>query len=147
LGSTRAVLSGVAGGTDTGSVLSEGDAPQRGPQARALGANGAGITVGVMSDSMNKVGGGIAGSQSTGDLPPNVTDLGDAGGGTDERRAMGEIVYDEAPGMTNMLFDTGTTGAAAKANDIAALVSHGARVVADDTFYLTEPFFQDGVVA
>jgi hypothetical protein len=148
LSSTKGVLSDVAGGTNTGSVTSQGDASERGPQARALGANGAGITVGVMSDSMNKVGGGISGSQSTGDLPPNVTDLGDAGGTTiDEGRAMGEIVYDEAPGITNMLFDTGTTGPAAKASNIGALVGHGARVIADDTFYLGEPFFQDGVVA
>jgi subtilase family protein len=147
LSTVKGVLSGVAGGTDTGSVLSQGDASQHGPQARGLGANGAGITVGVMSDSMNQQGGGIAGSQGTGDLPASVTDLGDAPGGSDEGRAMGEIVYDEAPGITHMLFDTGVTGAANKASNIAALVSSGARVIADDTFYLTEPFFQDGVVA
>jgi subtilisin family serine protease len=147
LSATKGVLSGVAGGTNTGAVTSQGDASQRGPQARALGANGAGITVGVMSDSINDVGSGISGSQTSGDLPANVTDLGDAGSGSDEGRAMAEIVYDEAPGITHMLFDTGTTGAAAKASHIAALVSGGARVIADDTFYMTEPFFQDGGVA
>src|SRR5205823_4048169 len=98
-------------------------------------------------DSMNQVGSGIGGSQATGDLPLNVTDLGDALGGEDEGRAMGEIVYDEAPGITNMLFDTGVTGAAAKANHIRNLVDAGARVIADDTFYVSEPFFQDGTVA
>jgi len=148
LTAVKGVLSGVAGGTNTGSVTSQGDASHRGPQARGLGVNGAGITVGVMSDSMNKVGAGISGSQSTGDLPPNVTDLGDASGTPiDEGRAMGEIIYDEAPGMTNMLFKTGSGGAATKAANIADLVSHGARVIADDTFYLSEPFFQDGTVA
>jgi Subtilase family/PASTA domain len=148
LSATKGVLSDVAGGTNTGSVTSEGDASERGPQARGLGPNGAGITVGIMSDSMDQVGSGISGSQSTGDLPPNVTDLGDSTTSPiDEGRAMGEIVYDEAPGITNMLFDTGTTGAALKASHIAALVSNGARVIADDTFYLSEPFFQDGVVA
>src|SRR6185503_8495781 len=30
---------------------------------------------------------------------------------------------------------------------IDALVDAGARIVVDDTFYLTEPFFQDGIVA
>jgi subtilisin family serine protease len=100
-----------------------------------------------MSDSMNQVGSGISGSQSTGNLPANVTDLGDFAGGSDEGRAMAEIVYDEAPGITNMLFDTGVTGPATKASNIAALVNHGARVIADDTFYVNEPFFQDGVVA
>jgi hypothetical protein len=60
---------------------------------------------------------------------------------------MAEIIYDEAPGITNMLFDTGTTGAATKAAHISELVSNGAKVIADDTFYLIEPFFQDGVVS
>ncbi len=147
LGRTRAVLSVIGGGTDTGSVTSQGDASHRGPQARALGPTGAGVKVGVMSDSINDVGGGIAGSQTTGDLPANVTDLGDAAGGSDEGRAMAEIVYDEAPGITQMVFDTGTTGAANKAANIAALVSNGAKVIVDDTFYLGEPFYQDGTVS
>src|SRR5262249_23614871 len=34
-----------------------------------------------------------------------------------------------------------------KANNIATLVSNGADVIADDIFYLTEPFFQDGQVS
>lgn len=147
LSTTRGVVSIVGAGTDVGSVTSEGDAAEHGPQARALGPNGSGVTVGVMSDSINDVGNGIADSQSTGDLPANVTDLGDAPSGEDEGRAMAEIIYDEAPGITNMVFDTGGTGAANKAAHIAQLVSHGAKVIADDTFYLTEPFFQDGAVA
>jgi hypothetical protein len=144
---TKGVLSGDIGGTNTGSVLSQGDAAQRGPQARALGPTGAGVKVGVMSDSMNQVPAGVAGSQGTGDLPANVTVLNDAAGGADEGRAMAEIVYDEAPGVTDMVFDTGTTGAATKAAHIADLVSSGAKVIADDTFYLGEPFFQDGTVS
>jgi hypothetical protein len=100
-----------------------------------------------MSDSINDVGGGIAGSQGTGDLPATVTDLGDAPSGTDEGRAMAEVIYDEAPGITHMIFDTGTTGAATKAAHIDALVSAGASVIADDSFYLNEPFFQDGTVS
>lgn len=60
---------------------------------------------------------------------------------------MAEIVYDEAPGIGEMLFDTGTTGAAEKAAHIQELVSEGAQVIADDTFYLSEPFFQDGVIS
>ena len=41
----------AADGTDAGSVLSQGDAAHHGPQARALGATGAGVKVGVISDS------------------------------------------------------------------------------------------------
>lgn len=147
LGETTAVVAAPGGETDTGSVLSEGDAAQHGPQARALGATGAGVKVGVMSDSIDEVGGGIAESQAEGDLPASVTDLGDALGGEDEGRAMAEIVYDEAPGITEMAFDTGTTGAATKAAHIQELVDQGVRVIADDSFYLSEPFFQDGVVS
>ena len=147
LASVRAVLAVMGHGTDTGSVLSQGDAAHNGPAARALGFNGAGVTTGVISDSINQQGGGIATSVGTGDLPADTTTLADAVGGSDEGRAMSEIIYDEAPGITKIRFSTGGTGPAAKATSINNLVAAGARVIADDTFYLTEPMFQDGVVA
>ena len=61
LTSTKAVMTVHAGmdaadGTDTGSVLSQGDAAHHGPQARALGTTGAGVKVGVISDTINQVG-------------------------------------------------------------------------------------------
>jgi Subtilase family len=147
LSSTKAVLAVMGGGTDVGSVTSQGDAAHNGPAARALGFNGAGVTVGVISDSMNQQGGGIAGSVGTGDLPTDTVSLADAVGASDEGRAMSEIIYDEAPGIPKLRFSTGGTGAAAKATSINNLVAAGAKVIADDTFYLTEPMFQDGVVA
>ena len=99
-----------------------------------------------MSDSINRVGAGVAGSQATGDLPANVQVLADGPpGSSDEGRAMAEIVYDTAPGITNMLFAAGGPGPVGKANNIDALRANGAQIIADDTFYLTEPFFQDGV--
>jgi hypothetical protein len=45
-----------------------------------------------------------------------------------------------------MFFATGTAGAATKASNITSLVAHGVKVIADDTFYPTEPMFQDGAV-
>ena len=137
------------GGTDSGSVLSQGDAAHHGPQARALGATGAGVKVGVISDTINKVGAGVAGSQASGDLPANVTVLADdpQAGTIDEGRAMAEIIYDEAPGITDMAFSTGTVSAAGKAASITNLVAAGAKVIADDIFYLDEPMFQDGIVS
>ena len=68
-------------------------------------------------------------------------------GTIDEGRAMAEIIYDEAPGITDMAFSTGTVSAAGKAASITNLVAAGAKVIADDIFYLDEPMFQDGVVA
>ena len=148
LGRVEAVTAVAGSGTDTGTVLSEGDAMHRGPQARALGATGAGVTVGVVSDSIDSVGGGVAQSQASGDLPADVQVLeDDPDSPTDEGRAMAEIVYDTAPGVQKMLFHTGTIGPADRAAGIDQLVTGGAKVIADDIFQITEPFFQDGVVA
>jgi hypothetical protein len=148
LGATRAVVPVNGFGLDAGGTLSQGDAAMHGPQARALGPDGAGVPVGVISDSIDRVGGGVAASQASGDLPANVQVLHDGpGGGSDEGRAMAEIVYDEAPGIPKILFSTGATGAVQKASSIDALVAAGAKVIVDDTFYIGEPFFQDGVVA
>ncbi len=65
----------------------------------------------------------------------------------DEGRAMAEIIYDEAPGITDIYFSTGTISAAGKAASINNLVAAGVKVIADDIFYLDEPMFQDGQVA
>jgi Subtilase family len=153
LGATHAVLATFSG-TDTGGTLSQGDAAHHGPQARALGPTGAGVTVGVISDSINNAGGKVAGSQASGDLPGpasvppgSVTSLLDSASGSDEGRAMSEIIFDEAPGVRSMFFSTGALGAATKAQSINNLVSSGSKVIADDIFLLSEPFFQDGIVS
>lgn len=135
------------GGTDVGGTLSQGDAAHHGPQARALGTTGAGVKVGVISDSANQVGGGVATSIATGDLPAAYQVLQDDPGSSDEGRAMSEIIYDTAPGITQMAFSTGTLSAAGKASSINNLVAQGAKIIADDIFYLDEPMFQDGQVA
>jgi len=145
---TQAVHAVRGAELDVGAVTSQGDASHRGPQARALGVTGAGVKVGIVSDSINRVGGGIAESQSTGDLPASVQVLADGPPGSiDEGRAMAEIVYDTAPGITSMVFAGIEGGPVAKAANIAALRNSGATVIADDTVFLDEPFFEDGVVA
>ncbi len=135
------------GGTDVGSVLSQGDAAHHGPQARSLGVSGAGVKVGVISDSANQQAGGVAASQASGNLPAGYTVLQDDPGSSDEGRAMSEIIYDTAPGITDMAFSTGTLSASGKATSINNLVAAGAKIIADDIFYLDEPMFQDGQVA
>ncbi len=150
IGATTAVLPVIAGGTDAGSVLSGGVAAHRISQALAAfpGANGAGVDVGVISDSINRVGAGVAGSQATGDLPASVSVLADGPpSADDEGRAMAEIVFDEAPGIPRILFSTGSGGPASKAASIDALTAAGADVIADDSVYLSEPMFQEGQVA
>jgi hypothetical protein len=154
LGETKAVVAVAGSGVNTGGTLSQGDAAHHGPAARLLGPTGAGVTVGVVSDSINRVGSGIAGSQASGDLPgpasspPGQVQVLQEGSADseDEGRAMSEIIFDGAPGIRSLLFSTGQ-GVATRAAGIDNLVSHGAKVIADDTFQITEPFFQDGAVA
>jgi hypothetical protein len=144
--SARAVLAPFST-LSAGNVQSQGDGAIHGPQARAFGPTGAGVSVGIISDSINQSHGGIAASQATGDLPASVVALSDEPGGTDEGRAMAEIAYDEAPGIAGIVFASADGGPSAKAASIDSLVAHGVRVIADDTSYVTEPFFQDDVVA
>ena len=134
--------------TNAGLVTSQGDRAMRADMARAtLGVTGAGVTVGVLSDSFNCRGGAVA-DVTTGDLSP-VTVLQEepgCGSGTDEGRAMLQIVHDVAPGA-DLAFATAFAGLASFAANIQALANAGARVIVDDVIYLTEPMFQDGVIA
>jgi hypothetical protein len=142
---THAVMPVIPPIVQTGSVLSEGDAAIRGPFARALGPQGLGSAVGIISDSINAVGGGIGASQTSGDLPAGVTVLQDDPSGTDEGRAMAEIVHDEAP-LAGIVFATGYGGPVSKAAAIDSLAGH-VNVIADDVVYPGEPFFQDDAIA
>jgi subtilisin family serine protease len=65
---------------------------------------------------------------------------------TDEGRAMLQIVHAVAPGAA-LSFYSANNGEADFANGIMQLANSGAKVIADDTGYYDEPFFQDGIVA
>ncbi len=138
--------------TSTGSVNAQSDAAIRAINARnTYGATGAGVKIGVLSDSFNTSGdGSYAADVASGDLPNNVQvieDYTDAVNGTsDEGRAMAQIIYDSAPGAS-LAFATAFTGQSGFASNIEALRAAGCKVIVDDVFYLDEPFFQDGVIA
>jgi len=131
------------------------------------GVDGSGITVGVMSDSYdtNVAPNSAAGDIATADLPGAGNPLGntqevvvleDSPRGTDEGRAMLQIVHDMAP-KARLGFATANGGELNFANNIRSLagLASGSRstpgfkadVIVDDIIYLAEPFFQDGVVA
>ena len=142
--------------TNVGAVTSQGDAAQGTDIARNVcGVNGAGVTVGILSDSYNAFGGAAEGAES-GDLPgPGNPDenfnptiiLEDIEFGIDEGRAMAEIVYDVAPEAT-LAFHTAFLGVSDFASGIVELAEEvGADIIVDDIGYLAEPFFQDGIVA
>ncbi len=160
-----------------GAVISQGDAQLHAAEARA-GApepDGSGVTVGILSDSLDEAEEAADGSgpvaknatedEESGDLPgPNspceeegVNVLEEIGSGaeeeaTDEGRAMAQIVHDLAPGA-KIAFASAFNGETAFAKNIEELAkpaSEGgpeAKVIADDVFYLEEPFFQDGPIA
>jgi hypothetical protein len=134
--------------TRQGSVPNQADRAMRTDVARTtFNVTGAGVKVGVLSDSVNQVGGGLASSISTGDLPGNVQVLVDGtAADSDEGRAMLELIYDMAPGAS-LAFHSANGGEIAFGNGIRALAQAGAQVIVDDIGYLSEPFFQDGIIA
>ena len=139
--------------TSVGLVTSQGDSVLEADRARAQsGVTGAGVTVGVLSDSYNKL--GTAGTDiANNDLPAaGVTVVQDSTSGSDEGRAMLQIIHDVAPGAAEA-FATANGGEANFAANITKLAKPtsqggaGAAVVVDDVGYFTEPFYQDGTVA
>jgi len=128
-----------------GSVTSEGDAAALGPQARATGFDGTGITVGVISDGIDH----IAQSVVTGNVPSGTgvpIGTGCAAGSGDEGTAMLEIVHDLAPGAT-LLFSAGLSDKLTFVDSVTCLRNAGAQVIVDDIGFFDEPFFEDGMVA
>jgi hypothetical protein len=142
-----------------GKVTSQGTVVLRTDQVNKLGYKGDGITVGVLSDSFNTA---YLNTQSppattaqqdaaTGDLPKNVNVLQDFTngglGGTDEGRAMCQIVYDEAP-HCNLAFATAFASEIGFASNIIALRTRAnCDVIVDDVSYSDEPVFSDGYLA
>jgi len=134
--------------TRVGAVTSQGDIASDAFIAKpAFGVDGTGVTVGMLSDSYDCLGGAGA-DIASGDLPPALVFLTDFScPGTDEGRAMLQLVRDIAPG-SSLAFHTAFVGKADFALGITELATiAGADVIVDDVVYLTEPFFQDGIVA
>lgn len=152
--------------TNVGATDSQGVVQHRVNQLPA-GVDGSGITVGVMSDSydVNTAPNSAALDISTGDLPgvgnpfgntEPVVIIQESPMGTDEGRAMAQIVHDMAP-KARLGFATANGGELNFADNIRSLAGlpdspravagFNADVIVDDIIYLAEPFFQDGIVA
>ena len=142
----------------TGLVNSQGAAVIRSDIANLAGYTGAGITVGVLSDSYDTSPTSYttiraANDVNSIDLPTPalkfLADLPTSLNNTDEGRAMLQIVRDVAPAAT-LCFATAFTGEAGFAANIRKLRTDPlcrADVIVDDVAYFTEPFFSDGQVA
>src|SRR4029078_5834747 len=68
------------------------------------------------------------------------------GKASDEGRAMLQVVHGIAP-RALLDFRTGFISAGDFAQGILQLKQYSCNVIVDDVIYITEPFFQDGVVA
>jgi subtilisin-like proprotein convertase family protein len=134
----------------TGPPFSQGDAAHRSNVVRdTFGADGAGIKIGVLSDTPRY----LEQSQANGNLPRDVTIVpGQSGAtatapGVGEGTAMMEIIHDVAPGA-KLFYATALGGQANFANNIRRLrFEYGCDIIVDDIFYFAEPAFQDGIVA
>jgi len=166
----------------TGAVNSQGDYVQKSLALRTnslytgvkgAGLTGAGLTVGLISDSFNCLG-GESQDEKTNDLPgpqnpsnPNPVNViqedpinpntNQCVSGTDEGRALAQIVYDVAPNA-QLEFYSADVSEADFANGIITLATPkgqqgpgsytggGAQIIDDDVGYLDEPVYQDGIV-
>lgn len=157
----------------SGDVVSKGDGQLHAAEARdaeAFGVDGAGVTVGILSDSFDQATEAVAGGPiathaeddvKSGDLPGEENLCGQPTpvgvfedfeeDVADEGRAMAQIVHDLAPGA-DLAFATafsGETAFAGSIEDLARPSGEGgaeARVIVDDVTYFEEPFFQEGPV-
>ena len=144
---------------NAGSVTNQADKAMRTDIAKsAFGLDGGGIKIGVLSDSFDKNsgGGGAAGGIASSDLPGPGNSEGNttpvqvikelSGQGSDEGRAMLELIHDIVPKAT-LAFRTAFEGPVDFAQGILELANAGADIIVDDVTYFSQPFFQDGVVA
>lgn len=132
----------------TGSVTGQHVAALEVAGLAASGLDGTGVSIGVLSDSFDCLG-GAATDIATADLPAGAVALLDEAGcasGTDEGRAMMQLIHDVVPGASQA-FHTAFGGQATFANGIQALETSGASVIVDDVTYFAEPMFQDGIIA
>jgi hypothetical protein len=172
-----AVFLSLAPFLDVGTTTSQGVVQHRVDQitnqsvSPVTGTTGAGVTVGVLSDTFDSAVTDATGAPkltnaaddvASGDLPgpgnPNnstpvlVLQEGDGASGTDEGRGMCQIIHDMAP-KANIAFATAGPGQVGFGNNIRQLANSvanggaGAQVIVDDVIFLDESMFEDGIVA
>lgn len=157
-----------AANCEGGSVISEGVAQLHAKEAREeFSVDGAGIKVGVLSDSYDQATEAATGGPiethakedvETADLPGsanectgqttevNVIEDFESPEATDEGRGMTQIAHDMAP-KADLAFATAFEGEEGFAKNIEELAAAGAETIVDDVGYFEEPMFQDGPIA
>ena len=133
-----------------GIAINEGDFAMAADRVKVQqDVDGSGISIGVMSDSYNCLGGADT-DISTGDLPSDVRVVKEYSfcefGASDEGRAMMQLIHDIAPGA-KLLFYTAFESPVDFAQGIVALADAGADIIVDDVRWLAMPMYQDGPIA
>jgi len=142
LDAVRAVRTVLPPVINMGSVVTEGDGIHRTSNVRSIySQSGSGMKIGVISNGVRN----ISSAQASDDLPAGVTVLSDTVGG-DEGTAMLEIIYDMVP-ETDLYFHDCGNNTIAFNSAIDSLVAAGCQVIVDDVGWITEPFFEDGIIA
>ncbi len=149
LEAVKSIMPVVGEITRVGSVTSGGVEALNVDAARSqFGLTGSGVKIAVISNGT----GGLADAQASGDLPADVElcPINDNVGA--EGTAMLEIVYDMAPGAELAFCPGFGNGQVGLANAVTYLANNafggtGADVIVDDLAFLTEPYFEDGIIA
>jgi hypothetical protein len=115
--------------------------------ATGIALNGAGMKIGILSDSFN-LNGGESAAIANGDLPAasQIHIVQEGASGADEGQALAELIHSIAP-AAQIYFYSGTSSETDMATGIKTLAGMGMNVIIDDITYTDEPFYQDtGVV-
>jgi subtilisin family serine protease len=146
-----------------GRTNTQGDRAQRTDAVRRdFGLTGAGVKIGVLSDSVDCRHTPLTDDPEAtfttatqdvrnNDLPvvqvlkelpePDCSEV-----GTDEGRAILQLLHDVAP-ASRLAFHTASVSETDFAAGIKRLADAGAQIIVDDVIYFAEPMFQDGVIA
>ncbi|MFN7954475.1 MAG: PKD domain-containing protein [bacterium] len=142
----RKVTPPTYGAARAGVAESEGGAILHSDELRALGLDGAGVRIGVISDGVDS----LALSQASGDSPEVDIVDGRAGSG-DEGTATLEVIHDLAPGATLGFCGGGQDNGITTVDFVTCaeklVTEFGADAIVDDLGFPAEPYFEDGVVA
>ena len=143
------------GRLEVGSKTTQGDAILKADQLRALGVDGTGVKVGIISDGANN----WPEARASGDLPASgITLFGSCTPRSrdisicrrrrtcNEGTAMAEIIHDLAPGAQIAVGAASTSLAfIARVNELVN--TFGADIIVDDLTFFFEPYFEDGAIA
>ncbi len=156
--SISAPASRAASATSCTPYPSDSSAPLAADLARLdFGVDGSGVKVGIISDSFatNAEAASTPEEDIRLDAIPGVgnpcgwttpVDVVQDHRGSDEGRAMAQVVHGIAPGA-ELAFATGYFGPEGMAENIVRLARGGATVIVDDIVFSTEPLFQQGIIS